>query len=203
MLQSLLNSALDRAVSRAVRDSSRARELCARLDGRSVCIEITGSPWRVQLEGRGLQLQARLLSADSAEPADARIQGSAVTLLGALGEAQRGLLQSGSLRIEGDAEVAQACSELLQMLRPDIEEVLGRRVGPVSAHLLWRGARAAWTQGGALLRDQSRNAADWLAHERRALVPAPEAEHRYRQIEAAREQLDRLEARVHALETRP
>lgn len=203
MLQSLLNSALDRAVSRAVRDSSRARELCARLDGRSVCIEITGSPWRVQLEGRALQLQARLLSADSAEPADARIEGSAVTLLGALGEAQRGLLQSGSLRIEGDAEVAQACSELLQMLRPDIEEVLGRRVGPVSAHLLWRGARAAWTQGSALLRDQSRNAADWLAHERRALVPAPEAEHRYRQIEAAREQLDRLEARVRALETRP
>lgn len=203
MLQSLLNSTLDRAVSRAVRDSSRARELCARLDGRTVCIEITGSPWRVQLEGRTQQLQARLLLADSTEPADARIQGSAVTLLGALGEAQRGLLQNGSLRIEGDAEVAQACSELLQALRPDIEEVLGRRVGPVGAHLLWRGARAAWTQGSTLLRDQSRNAADWLAHERRALVPAPEAEHRYRQIEAAREQLDRLEARVQALEARP
>ena len=37
------------------------------------------------------------------------------------------------------------------------------------------------------------NAADWLAHERRTLVPTPEAEHRYRQIEATREQLgDRI-----------
>ena len=59
-----------------------------------------------------------------------------------------------------------------------------------------------WDQGGALLRDQSRNAADWLAHERRALVPAAEAEHRYREIEAAREQLDRLDARLRGLELR-
>ena len=202
MLQALVNRALGRAVARAVGDSSRVRELCVRLEGRSFGIDATGSPWRLILTMRDLQLQARFAPAGTPEPADASILGSTVALLGALGEGQRALLQSGTLRIEGDAELAQQFGELLHALRPDVEQQLGRLLGPMPAHLLWRGARGAWQQGNALLREQSRNAADWLAHERRTLVPVPEAEHRYREIEAAREQVDRLEARMRSLEGR-
>ncbi len=202
MLQKILNRALGSAVARALEDSSRARELVSQIDGRSLRIEVTGSPWQLLLEAHGVQLDARLLPAGEAAPTDASIHGSAIALLGALGDNQRALLQSGALRIDGDAELAQRCSELLQLLRPDVEDEIGRRLGPIPAHLLWRGARSMWNQGHALLRDQSRNAADWLAHERRTLVPAAEAEHRYREIEAAREQLDRLDARVRGLEPR-
>lgn len=202
MLQGLINRALDRAVTRALADSSRARELCAQLEGRSFCIEPTGSPWLLHLTVREARLHAVITPAGTAQQANATIQGSAVALLGALGENQRALLQSAALRIEGDAQIAQKCSELLHALRPDMEQELGRLLGPLPAHLLSRAVRGAWQQGNTLLREQSLNAADWLAHERRALVSVPEAEHRYRQIEAAREQLDRLDARVQGLEAR-
>lgn len=202
MLQDFLSRALGRAVERAVADSARARELCTQLEGRSFCVEATGSPWQMHISVQGLQLQVRLVPAAMPEPADARIRGSVVALMGALGEGQRTLLQSGALQVEGDAELAQHYSELLRALRPDVEEQLGRLLGPMPAHLLWRGALGAWQQSQALLREQSRNAADWLAHERRALVSIPEAEHRYRGIEAAREHLDRLEARLRGLEAR-
>jgi ubiquinone biosynthesis protein UbiJ len=202
MLQGFINRALRNAVARAMEDSSRARELCGQLDGRSLRIELTGGPWQLLLSARGAQLDAHLLPAGSAERTDASIHGSAVALLGALGQDQRALLQSGALRIDGDAELAQRFGELLQLLRPDVEQELGRVLGPIPAHLLWRSARGAWQRGRGLLRDQSRNAADWLAHEQRALVSVPEAEHRYRAIEAAREQLDRLDARMRGLETR-
>ena len=204
MLQKLINRALRAAVARAVADSSRARELVDRMEGRSLRIEATGSPWWLWLRMQGATLDSQLLPAGQPAPADAVIHGSVVALLGALdGERQRSLLQSGALRIDGDAELAQRCSELLQLLRPDVEHELGRVLGPIPAHLLWSGARAARERAGSLLRDQTRNAADWLAHERRALVPAAEAEHRYREIEAAREQLDRLDARVQQLERHP
>jgi len=202
MLQKLLNRALGTAVARAVADSARARALLEQVDGRTLRIEVTGSPWHLLLEARGARLGARVLAANEAASADSSIHGSLVALLGALGDDQRPLLQSGALRVGGDAELAQRCSDLLRLLRPDVEHELARVLGPIPAHLLWRGARSAWQRGQALLRDQSRNAADWLAHERRALVPAAEAEHRYREIDAAREQLERLDARIRALELR-
>lgn len=202
MLQAFINRALGRSVEQAVADSSRARELCAQLEGRSFCIEATGSPWRLQLVVQDLQLQASVVPTATVVRADASIRGSAVALLAALGERQRALLQGGALHIDGDAEIAQQFSELLHALRPDVETLLGRVLGPMPAHLLWRGARGAWQQGRDLLQGQALNAADWLAHEKRALVSVPEAEHRYREIEAAREHLDRLDARLRGLESR-
>jgi ubiquinone biosynthesis protein UbiJ len=41
-----------------------------------------------------------------------------------------------------------------------------------------------------------RNVAEYLAHERRDLVPRAEAEDFYRRVERLREDLDRLEARI-------
>jgi ubiquinone biosynthesis protein UbiJ len=41
-----------------------------------------------------------------------------------------------------------------------------------------------------------RNVAEYLAHERRDLVPRAEAEDFYRSVERLREDLDRLEARA-------
>jgi ubiquinone biosynthesis protein UbiJ len=46
-----------------------------------------------------------------------------------------------------------------------------------------------------------RNVAEYLAHERRDLVPAPEAEDFYRSVEKLREDLDRLDARTRLIES--
>ena len=48
-----------------------------------------------------------------------------------------------------------------------------------------------------------RNVAEYLAHERRDLVPRAEAEDHYRNVERLRADLDRLEARTRLVEEEP
>jgi ubiquinone biosynthesis protein UbiJ len=48
-----------------------------------------------------------------------------------------------------------------------------------------------------------RNTAEYLAHERRDLVPRAEAEDHYRNVEKLRADLDRLDARARLLEDEP
>jgi ubiquinone biosynthesis protein UbiJ len=203
---------LEAAVDRAVHESGRARELCAQLNGRRLRVVATGSPWTVDLHvangtvrlraGGDSGLARRSGHDPQPDSADATLRGSAVALLGALGESQRAWLQNGSLRIDGDAEIAQRFAELLRCLRPDVENEIARLTGPIPAHLLTTLSGALWRNGRALWESQSRSVADYLAHERRTLVSAPEAEHHYRGIEAARERLDRLDARLQQLENR-
>jgi len=204
MLRDALLTRLEAAIDRAVQDSGRAQMLCAQLDGRRFRIVAAGSPWQCELRVEQGAARLRLQPAeDPAVAADALVRGSIAALVGALGEGQRLLLQSGAVRIEGDAEIAERFAELLRCLRPDLEHELGRLTGPVPAHLLAEGVRGLWQRGRELLRSQSHAAADYLAHERQVLVSRPEAEHRYREIESARERLDRLDARLRQLGTRP
>ena len=65
--RSSLNRALGSAVARAVADSSRARELVRRLEGRSLRIAITGSPWQLLLVApmRTLSVAARVRPVDA------------------------------------------------------------------------------------------------------------------------------------------
>lgn len=204
MLRRALLTRLEAAIDRAVQDSGRAQALCAQLDGRRFRLAATGSPWQCELciEHGAARLRLQPEEALSAAP-DALVRGSVAALAGALGAGQQALLQSGALRIEGDAQIAERFAELLRCLRPDLEHELGRLTGPVPAHLLAEGVRGLWQRGRELLRSQSHAAADYLAHERQVLVSRPEAEHRYREIEAARERLDRLDARLQQLGTRP
>jgi ubiquinone biosynthesis protein UbiJ len=196
MLKEALLRRATAALNRGMQDSTRARDICAQLEGRSLQVAVSGSPWTGTLLAQGGTLGLRVEDHATAAPADVTLRGSAAALLGALGSDQRSLLHSGALQLDGDAQLAQYFDELLRCLRPDLEHELSRWAGPLPAHLLASSVRRLWQRAHSLWNDQSRNAADYLAHERGALVSVPEAEHRYRQIEAARENLDRLEARL-------
>lgn len=111
-------------------------------------------------------------------------------------------MQRGDVRIDGDAELAQKFQELMLLLRPDLEEELSLVVGDVPAHQIGRFARAAfgWTRKAA--ETTVRNAAEYLAHERRDLVPRAEADQYLRGVDQLREDVDRVAARIDLL-TRP
>ena len=61
-------------------------------------------------------------------------------------------------------------------------------------------ARMAAGFGRRTVETGLRNMAEYLAHERRDLVPRAEAEDFYRGVERLREDLDRLDARARLLE---
>ena len=191
-------------LNRALADSQRAQALCAALAGRSLRVEATGSPWAAVLHSDGRALALRLTDRNTAvaSGADATVGGSPLTLLALAGDQRRAIIQRGDATITGDGEIAEQFSELAAVLRPDVEQGLSSMIGPVPAHLLVRGVQRLRHWGRTTLDATLHNGADYLAHERRDLVPKPEADHLLRNIEQLREQLDRLDASVNLLEQR-
>ena len=196
----LIERALNAAVARTLADSTRARELTAMLTGRRLAIEISGTAWTILLESTGSTLKAGPLESETVP--DARLIGTPLSLLALSGADPQSVIQRGSVRIEGDTEIAQQFRELAVLLAPDLESVMADFLGRSGAHVLMRGLQgaAAWTRRAAWTGVQ--NLSEYLAHERGALVAKAESEHVMRDIDELREQVDRLEARTAQLERR-
>ena len=205
---------LDRAVARAMADSPRATELIKRLQGRRLAITVSGTPWSTVIESTGHSLKV-LRTEDAgrsgaAAPADAlanaladaTIIGAPLSLLALAGSDAQAVIQRGDVQICGDAGIAQQFRELGGLLKPDLEAGMARFLGGSGAHLAMRGMRAAagWTRTAAWT--SVRNMAEYLSHESRDRVSRPEAEHFLRGVDALREQLDRLDARLQLMEQR-
>jgi len=163
-----------------------------------VRIEATGLGWRLDCESLGTSL--RLTRSDYQRTPDAEISGSLISLAALAGSHPEDVIQRGDVTIRGDAEVAQKFRELAMLLKPDVEEEMSRLVGDTPAHQAMRLARMAAGFGRRTVETGMRNMAEYLAHERRDLVPRAEAEDFYRGVERLREDLDRLDARARLLE---
>ena len=196
----MLTATLENVLNRGLPRSPRAQQLCAELAGHRVAVAIAGSPRHVLIESTGLSL--KLSPVDAQTPADAVIRGGPFSLLALSGTAPEAVMQRGDVRIDGDAELAQKFRELMLLLRPDLEEELSLVVGDVPAHQIGRFARAAfgWTRKAAAT--TVRNAAEYLGHERRDLVPRAEADQYLQGVDQLREDVDRVAARIDLL-TRP
>jgi ubiquinone biosynthesis protein UbiJ len=187
----MLTATLENVLNRGLPRSPRAQQLCAELTGRSVAVEVREIT-RLLLESTGSTL--RITRGDAG--ADAEIVGGPFGLLALSSASPEAVLQRGDVEIRGDAELAQKFRELVLLLRPDLEEELSLVIGDVPAHQVGRLARVAlgWTHKAATT--TVRNLAEYLGHERQDLVPRAEGEQFLRGVDAAREDVDRLEARI-------
>lgn len=190
----MLTATIENVLNRGLPRSPRAQQLCAELTGRTVAVEIRAIT-RLLLESNGVSL---IISRGDAS-ADAEIVGGPFGLFALGGERPEAVMQRGDVEIRGDAELAQKFRELLLLLRPDPEEELSLVVGDVPAHQLGRFARMArgWTHKAASTTLE--NLAEYLSHERQHLVPRNEGEQFLRGVDAVREDVDRLEARISLL----
>ena len=202
----MLTSTLENVLNRGLPRSPRAQQLCAELAGRRLAVAIapaqSGGSAHVLIESTGDSLKLTASAPSAATPPDATITGGPLSLLALSGPAPEAVLQRGGVRIDGDAELAQKFRELALLLRPDLEEELSLVLGDIPAHQLGRFARAVlgWTHEAAMT--TVRNAAEYLGHERRDLVPRSEADQFLQGVDTLREDVDRLAARIDLL-TRP
>jgi ubiquinone biosynthesis protein UbiJ len=191
----MLTSAIENVLNRGLPRSPRARQLCKELQGHRVGVEVIGfTRWLIESTGDTLRV-----TRDTETPAEADLAGGPLSLLALAGSTPEAVLQRGEVQIRGDAELAQKFRELAALLRPDIEEELSQVIGDVPAHQMGRFARAAfgWTQKAAAT--TVRNVAEFLAHERQDLVPRAEADQLLKGVDALREDVDRLDARITVL----
>jgi ubiquinone biosynthesis accessory factor UbiJ len=191
----MLTATIENVLNRGLPRSPRALQLCAELTGRSVAIEVREIT-RLLLESTGSSL--RITRGDAA--ADAEIVGGPFGLLA--GATPEAVLQRGEVEIRGDAELAGKFRDLVLLLRPDPEEELALLVSDVPAHQIGRFARMAfgWTRKAATTTVE--NLAEYLGHERQDLVPRNEGEQFLRGVDAVREDVERLEARIALLQQR-
>jgi ubiquinone biosynthesis protein UbiJ len=191
----MLTQAIENLLNRNLPRSPRAQALCSALSGKRVRVEAKGLGWVLLIES--LNTSVRLIKNGPAEPApDAEISGTLLNLAALAGSHPEEVIQRGDVSILGDAEVAQQFRELAMLLKPDVEEELSRLIGDTPAHQALRLVRMATGFGRRAAVTGVRNVAEYLAHERRDLVPRAEAEDFYRGVERLREDLDRLEART-------
>ena len=193
----MLSATLEKLLNRGLPRSPRARQLCATLSGRSVAIVVPDIlRLRVSCNGQTLTVMR-----DDA-PADATLRGGALSLLALASESAQAVIQRGDIAIGGDSEVAQGYRELAQLLRPDLEEELSLLIGDVPAHQLGRLARLAAGWSGRAADTTLRNLAEYLGHERGDLVSRNEGEQFLRGVDALRESVDRLQARLELIARR-
>ncbi len=193
----MLLATIEKILNRSLPRSPRAQGLAATLAGRSLAVEMTGAGQVIlSSTGAGIRLQR-----DSGAPADARVSAGPFSLLALAGGQSQSLSRTGAT-LSGDAEVARQFGELLGLLKPEPEEELAQLIGDAPAHHLGRLARAAAAFGNRATHTTLRNVAEYLAHERRDLVPRAEGRQLLDGIDTLRDDVDRFAARLEQLAQR-
>jgi ubiquinone biosynthesis protein UbiJ len=130
---------------------------------------------------------------------NAEVEGSPVNLLALAGADPGRVLKSGAVRVRGEIELLQRYRDLALLLRPDLEDELARLIGDAPAHRLAKLAIGALALGRRSADTAVLNAAEFLAHETRDLVPRAEGEAFLSEVDRLREDVDRAAARLEAL----
>jgi ubiquinone biosynthesis protein UbiJ len=193
----MLTERIQAAIDRNVEGSPRARELLAQLEGRSFVVKVRYTPWLARLDAKAGRL---LLTRTRDEAADTLLAGTPLSLLGMLREPPAEVIRRGEVTLTGNGEVAERFQELALLLRPDLEESLAGVIGDAPAYGLGQLMRKALEYGRGSARTVGLNVGEYLAHERRTLVPRAEASEFLAGVDELREATDRIAARIKALE---
>jgi ubiquinone biosynthesis protein UbiJ len=187
-------------LNRNISETTPARELCRQLDGKAVAIRVrdTGLAMYFLINDEVLTLKSEI----EPEP-DVVLTGSLLTLAkmaGPAGDNSDGApIRSGALDITGDAYTAQNFQQLLKYARPEMEEELSRVVGDTAAHRAGQLARGfnAWVQE---VRDTIHaDVREYLQEESRDVPSRYEVERFANKVDALRDDVARLEARINRL----
>ena len=109
-------------------------------------------------------------------------------------------LFSGNVRIEGDDQTAHRFSEALGGLDIDWEEQLSHITGDIAAHEIGRGLRALAREGKRIGRSSGDNLSEYLTEEARLLPHRFEVDDFLSEVDALRDDVERLAARITLLE---
>jgi ubiquinone biosynthesis protein UbiJ len=193
---------LVRALNRNIGESTAARELCQQLDGRTIAVRVrdTGLTMAFEINAAVLDLRTEI----EQEP-DVVLTGSLVTLAkmaGPNGHDHSPAALRGGLDISGDAFTAQAFQQLLRHAKPDPEEELSRFVGDAAAFRAGELARGMRDWAIDARATMGANIREYLQEERREVPSRYEFERFGNNVNALRDDVARLEARINRLLSR-
>lgn len=186
---------LEVALNRALALDAETRAALPGLDGRRVVLRLESPAIALQLRVDGDALRVGPVDGD-AQP-DLGVRGTLAGLLGQLPMFRReGAAGTGTVRIEGDADLARRLQQMAQRFDPDWQQPFVRMFGEVAgvhvANSVAAGLRGARTAG----RQFAQTTAEFLTEESRDVVGAPELAAFHDDVDALRDDVERLAARV-------
>ncbi|MCH7894103.1 MAG: SCP2 sterol-binding domain-containing protein [Proteobacteria bacterium] len=186
--------------NRRLADSSQARALCRQLDGKTLAMQLapeaqSGLAIFLSVADEQISVHADF----DAEP-DVIVASGLSGLLDLATDNSEQAIRAGRVKFFGDADIAQAFQQLLQLTRPDWEEELSRLTGDAAARQIGNLFRSGLAFGKKIFSTVSSNAAEFLQEESRDLPSQPEVAKWMSDIDKLREDSDRLEAKIRLLE---
>lgn len=169
-----------------------ARQELRRHAGKVACIDASPASLRLRVTADGL-LEAA--PADAADSVTIRLKLSDLPLM-----AQHRERAFSYVRIEGDAEFANAISSLSKSLRWDAEHDLERVIGPVAAVRAVAGARAALQAARNGQQKLAANVAEFLLDEQPTLLRPQAVESYSSDVARLRDDVERAAKRLARLE---
>jgi ubiquinone biosynthesis protein UbiJ len=197
MLISGLLASAEHGINRVLRMDSTALPRLDRLSGKVIAVECTSPAFHLFIlpSDEGLMLAAHWDAG-----ADCTLRAPAASLMRlALSKDKTAVLHSPEVELDGESAVLLELAGVLQDLDLDWEYELSRWLGPVASPLIGGHlrSRASWTRD--TVSSLSHNLAEYLSEESRALVGKREAEARFAEVDQAKQDLERLEARFERL----
>lgn len=187
--------ALELALNQLLALDPDTRAALAPLDGRRVEVQLEAPALALAISVRGDRLEV-----GPADPTAEPDLGLRSTLGGLLGQLpflrDAHATPVGRLRINGDAELARRLQQLARGFDPDWDAPFARALGPILGPLVARVLREGLAQATIVAQGLARDGAEYLTEERRDLVAKAELEAFYDDVDALRERVERLAARV-------
>ncbi len=184
---------LVRLLNRNVQDSIEARALCDKLDGQVVAIGVRDTSLIVYFVMKDGEIDLRT---DTELDPDAAVTGSLIGLAQMATGGGEDMIRSGSIELSGDALTAQAFQKLLERAKPDFEEELSGIVGDSAAYRAGELARGLSRWGKSARETMGQNIREYLQEESREVPSRAEVEAFGADVNALRDDVERLAAKV-------
>ncbi len=188
---------LEQVLNAALALDPKTGERLARLQGRVIAIELSGTGIALTLQPTR-EGKLRLMGDYDGE-VDTTLRGAPLAMLRmSSGRTGEGMFKGG-VEIDGDVELGQQIQRVFEKLDIDWEEHLSRLTGDIVAHQLGNAVRDLFAWGERSADHLGRDLADYLQEEREILPVDWEVTAFIDGVDTLRSDVDRLEARVRRL----
>ena len=183
-------------LNRNIQQSTPARELCKELSGTVVAVRVRNTTLAAYFL---IDDETLNLATSSSKEPDVIVCGSLITLASMNAKSSERAIRDGSLKLSGDARLAQRFQKLLNYLKPDVEEELSSLIGDVAANRLGKISRGIVRWGRDARSTMGANIREYLQEESRDVPSRYETDKFSENIGTLRDDVERLEARVNRL----
>ncbi|WP_256646004.1 ubiquinone biosynthesis accessory factor UbiJ [Thermomonas paludicola] len=187
--------ALETALNHALALDEDTRHGLQALDGQHIVLTLTSPPLALQVRVDGTVLRVEAVDAEREPDLGVR-----ATLGGLIG--QLPIFRSnnappvGKLRIEGDVDLARRLQKLAQTFDPDWQLPFVKVFGEVLGVQIAKAAAAALKHAQVAGRNLAETAADYVTEESRDVVPRAELAAFHDDVDALRDDVERIAARI-------